>query len=115
MEYNISSVLKQLRKTSQQTAVDVIEKLKEYQIDISAKTLYGYENGISMPNADVFVALCQIYNCDNPMNVFGNSGIEPNELMLLEKYRSLDSFGQETVSYILERELIRSKALSENK
>lgn len=113
MEYNIASVLKQLRKTSQQTASDVIEKLKEYDIDISVKTLYGYESGLSMPNANVFVALCQIYKCDNPMDVFGNSGIEPNELNLLEKYRSLDLFGKETISYIIDREIHRVAALQE--
>lgn len=108
MEYNIASVLKQLRKTSQQTASDVIDKLKEYNIDISIKTLYGYESGLSMPNADVFVALCQIYKCDNPMDVFGNSRIEPTELELLEKYRSLDSYGKETISYMIEREVYRN-------
>lgn len=113
MEYNIASVLKQLRKTSQQTASDVIEKLKEHKINISVKTLYGYESGLSMPNANVFVALCQIYKCDNPMDVFGNSGIEPNELNLLEKYRSLDSFGKETIAYILDREALRVSAIQE--
>ena len=57
MDYNIASVLKQLRKTSNYSAVEVIKRLKKYEIDISAKTLYGYESGLSMPNANVFVAL----------------------------------------------------------
>ena len=41
MDYNISSVLKQLRKISGYSANDTIEKLKEFNIDISIKTLYG--------------------------------------------------------------------------
>ncbi len=57
----IASFLKQLRKTSGLSANDVIEKLKKYSIDISAKTLYGYESGLSMLNADAFVSLCRIY------------------------------------------------------
>ena len=42
MEYNIASVLKQLRKTSQQTASDVIEKLKEYKIKGVINALYFF-------------------------------------------------------------------------
>lgn len=107
MDYNIASVLKQLRKTSGFSASEVIKCLKEYKIDISAKTLYGYESGLSMPNANVFVALCRIYKCDNPLDIFGNTSISPSEISIIEKYRFISEHspaGKETVDYILNRE-----------
>lgn len=101
---SISSLLKQLRKTSALSANDVVNRLREYDIDISAKTLYGYESGLSMPNADAFIALCKIYKCDNPLDIFGNSTINPSEQSLLEKYRDLDDHGKELVDLVLEKE-----------
>ena len=41
----ISGFLKQLRKTSGFSANEVVKELQKYDIDISAKTLYGYEIG----------------------------------------------------------------------
>jgi len=108
----IADFLKQLRKTSGLSANEVITKLKNYDIDISAKTLYGYESGLSMPNADAFVALCQIYKCDNPMKIFGTPSISSIEFHFLEKYRFLDTYGKELVSLILEKEYERSTAES---
>lgn len=110
MNYNISSVLKQLRKTSGYSANDTIDKLKEFNIDISVKTLYGYESGLSMPNANVFVALCKVYHCDNPMVFFGNASFDNSELVLLNMYRALDNHGKELVDSILYKELDRCSA-----
>lgn len=107
----IANFLKQLRKTSGLSANEVVTKLQSYNIDISAKTLYGYESGLSMLNADAFVALCRIYKCDNPMDIFGTPSIKSNEIDLIEKYRTLDPFGQETVNYILNSEAARSADL----
>lgn len=112
-EQSISIFLKQLRKTSGLSANEVVSQLKKYGIEISSKTLYGYENDASMPNANVFVALCRIYKCDNPMNVFGSPSMSSSEVEHIKKYRSLDSYGQETVDTILEREITRVKELSQ--
>lgn len=109
-ENNISNVLKQLRKTSGASATDVVTRLKNYSIEISAKTLYGYESGLSMPNADVFVALCRIYNCDNPMDILGNSSIDPTDVNLLKKYHDLDPHGREMVDFVLDKEHARITA-----
>lgn len=103
-EQTISNLLKQLRKTSSYSANDVVDRLKKYGIDISAKTLYGYESGLSMLNADVFIALCKIYKCDNPLDIFGNATFKPEETRLIEKYRDLDDHGRELVDLILEKE-----------
>lgn len=110
-DYNISAVLKQLRKTSGYSAIDVIEKLKEYNIHLSPKTLYGYESGISMLNADVFVALCRIYNCDNPLDILINKPNDYTDTIFLKRYHSLDSHGKEIVDFVLEKELERLKKL----
>lgn len=111
----IANFLKQLRKTSGLSVNEVTDKLQEYGIDISAKTLYGYESGLSMLNADAFVALCKIYKCDNPLEIFGTPTVKSNEMRIVEKYRSLDLYGQETISYILDREVKRVSKLAELK
>lgn len=87
METNINMMLKQLRKTSGLSADNVISNLKKYDINIKVKTLYGYESGISMPNANVFIALCKIYKCDNPMDMFGANSYNQEEINLIDKYR----------------------------
>lgn len=112
-EKNIAMLLKQLRKTSSYSVNEVIDKLKSYNIDISAKTLYGYEGGTSMPNADMFVALCRIYNCDNPIDFLNGSSLRTDEQRIIEKYRDLDDHGREMVDFTLEKEYERSKALKE--
>lgn len=103
----IASFLKQLRKTSGYSVAQVIDKLKPYNIDISSKTLYGYESGLSMLNADVFVALCKIYKCENPMDIFATPSFNSNEISIIEKYRALDEHGKESVNITLERETYR--------
>ncbi|MEZ3506276.1 MAG: helix-turn-helix domain-containing protein [Lachnospiraceae bacterium] len=109
----IANFLKQLRKTSGLSVDEVIEGLQKYGIMISTKTLYGYENGTSMLNADVFVALCRIYKCDNPMDLFGNTSIKPPEIGMMEKYRALDPHGKEMVDFTLQKEWERSTAEAE--
>jgi len=93
------------------SASDVVNELQEYNIDISAKTLYGYESGLSMLNADAFVALCKIYKCDNPMNIFGTPSISSKEFNLIEQYRSLDPHGKDMVDTVLEKEVERMAEL----
>lgn len=116
MKPNLGAKLKELRKTENLTAEDVSEKLKKMGYDIAGKTLSGYENGIRMPNADVFMALMSVYNCKNVLETF--SFVEADysiptdfEWNLIEKYRSLDPYGKETVDLILERESSRSAEL----
>ena len=118
MNKDLGTVLKELRKKANLTAKDVSTKLRNSGYEISDKTISGYETGIRMPNADVFMALCQIYNCKNILEIFSFVKADysvPNddEWKLIEKYRSLDSFGQETVSYILDRESARMEQLQQ--
>ncbi|MCD7882485.1 MAG: hypothetical protein LUI87_02085 [Lachnospiraceae bacterium] len=109
---NIANCLKQLRKTSAYSANEIVEMLTEYDINISAKTLYGYESGLSMPNADVFVALCRIYKCDNPMDIFGGISLSSPEVALIEKYRSLDQVGRKHVDTVIQWESDRVEQIA---
>jgi len=118
---NIGDILKQQRKTSGLSADHVVGCLKEYGIEIKAKTLYGYENHISMPNADVFIALCKIYNCNSIMDFFSDAADDTlftnREWEIIEKYRSLDNHGREMIDLALKHELKRTIAIQtlENK
>jgi len=116
METNtIGSILKQHRKTSGLSADYVINSLKEYGIDIKSKTLYGYENDISMPNADVFIALCKIYKCYGVMDFFSSTVDDTlftnREWEMIEQYRKLDSYGREMIDLALKHEVQRSETI----
>lgn len=117
MKDNLGTVLQKLRKEANLTAKDVAEKLQIMGYPISDKTLSGYETGIRMPNADVFMALCQIYNCKNILEIFsfvkaGYSIPTDEEWSTIEKYRLLDEYGKETVRIILDREVERVKQIN---
>ncbi len=57
----IASFLKAKRKELKMTVLTVQEKLSEYGISVSGKTIYGWESGRRQPDAEIFVALCNIY------------------------------------------------------
>ena len=91
-------------------------------LGVKGGTLSNYENGVSEPDIDTFASLCEIYGLDFAnvlgeaygMGVVGSDfDIKPSEIEHIKKYRSLDSYGQETVSYILDRETVRVKSLQE--
>ena len=63
-----------------------------------------------MLNADAIVALCRIYKCDNPLEIFGIPTVKSNELEIIEKYRVLDPHGKEMVDFTLQKEWERSTA-----
>lgn len=58
----IAGMLKSRRAACNLSVQEVVDKLKsQYNIELNAKTIYGYENGVAMPKVDVFIALCAIY------------------------------------------------------
>ena len=58
---NVGEKLKFLRESNNMTRKDAADKLREFGVDISDKTLYGYESGRNSANADMFLTLCKIY------------------------------------------------------
>lgn len=55
-------MLKARRKELGFSVKHVLEQLQNMGINISAKTLYGWENEHRQPDADTFLKLCKIYN-----------------------------------------------------
>lgn len=115
---NIGNTLKKLREENGMTRKDAADKLKDLGIDISDKTLYGYESGRNSANADMFLALCKIYKCANIMGTFSEAVEDVlftnNEWNIIEKYRLLDDYGKETVDMTLERETQRVKVYKQS-
>lgn len=111
-------LVKQLRKG--RASKGLKQSYVAEQIGVKGNTLSNYENGVSEPDIDTFCALCDIYDLD-PAEILGeayglnvqgsNFNIKPSEIEHIKKYRSLDPYGQETVSYILDRESARVSAL----
>ena len=104
---SIATVLKQLRKTSGKSTAEISKELKEYGIEVSPKTIYGYESGISTPNADVFMVLCRIYNCDDPVSVFFGSPFSADESVFIIKFRALDDHAKKLIQLLLDEEYKR--------
>ena len=85
----------------------------------SIKTIYSWENGNSSPSPDALLEMCDIYKIDNILATFGYDGYKEDgslklnlkENQIIEKYRSLDPHGQQTVDLILDREAERVKQL----
>ena len=95
------------------------------QSDVSKKTgiknttLSNYENGVTEPDMDTFLALCELYEFDfvslmeeaYGIKVPGkNFHIKPSEMELLKRYNDLDPHGKEMVDFTLEKEYERSVA-----
>lgn len=115
----IGNKLRELREKSGLTVKDVINELRRFDITISEKTLYGYESGKNSTNADMFLALCQIYNCKNVIGEFSDSADEilftNDEWNIIEKMRGIDGYGRETICMMLDREVERAKRLNEER
>lgn len=67
----IARVLKESRKKTSLSAKEVTDQLRLHGIDISPKTLYGWESGHTQPNADALLLLCDIYGFEDIMREFG--------------------------------------------
>ncbi len=113
------------------------KKLKEGRIakglkqsDVTQKTgiknttLSNYENGVTEPDIDTFLNLCELYELDfisiieeaYGISVPGkNFNIRPSEITYITRYRDLDEAGKEHLNTALTWEEERMKALEANK
>lgn len=57
--------LKSKRKALGMSVKEVVDKLSEKEIVVSDKTIYSWESGHRQPDADTFLALCDIYGVSN--------------------------------------------------
>lgn len=68
---NISFTLRKLRDNAHLSVKEVQEKLSDSGVEVSIKTIYGWESGHRLPDADTFLMLCDIYNSIDILTDFG--------------------------------------------
>ncbi len=121
MVESLGAILKELRKRKKLTAKETVDKLSSLGYEISEKTISGYETGIRMPNADVFMALCTIYDCKNILEMFSFINADysiptDSEWEMVEKYRFVSTHspdGASVVDTVMDREYSIAKTLKE--
>ena len=107
----VSSLIKSKRKELNYSVKDVVSKLSKRGIDVSEKTVYGWESGHRQPDADIFLILCDIYQIANLSHEISSSEeneiISTNEQEVIKKYRALDEHGKMLVDNVLNLEYKR--------
>lgn len=119
MYKNIGKILKESRSSSGISVKEISDILVSKGYKASESTIYSWENGNSQPTPGAFLVMCSTYGIKNVLSTFGYNGYNEDgsiqlnlkEIEHIEKYRSLDPYGQETVSYILDRESQRVTSL----
>lgn len=81
----------------------------------SAGIISNWERDLNKPDAEKIIKLCDVLDISASylLDYYGKSNFKPSpsEIDHIKKYRSLDAYGQETVSYILSREIDRVQQL----
>jgi len=121
MSKNIGSTLREKRIESGITVKEISKQLCDKGYKASEKTIYSWENGNSHPNPDALLELCKAYGIQDILPAFGYDGYNEDgsihlnikEQELIEQYRNLDLFGQETVNIIIDRESARIKQIQD--
>lgn len=119
----IGTFLKELRIKAGLTQKDAAAGLQACGINKTHKAIYSYEKGHAEPNADIFLHLCKLYNCDNPLvemakmegQQIPNNQFTTEEVLLVNNYRQLDYYGRDAVNSVMESELRRIHDSLENK
>lgn len=102
----IPKVLKEYRKKNDFSVKDVSIMLSDRDISVAPKTIYGWENGQSLPSADILLLLCELYNVENILSTFGYHGnddfqLSSQERALIKSYRAHPEL-QEAVNILLQ-------------
>lgn len=116
MKKNFAETLREMRQSAGFTQKQAYEK-----IGVPQSTFSSWEIGKSEPSADILLRLCEIYGVTDILSAFGYDGynddgsilLDIKEQGLIEKYRSLDAYGRETISISLDREAERVKTITE--
>ena len=88
-------------------------------LGIPSTTLRNYETDVREPGHTFLKQISEFFNVSvdyllcltDEKEVLNSFRLHSSEHTLIEKYRSLDPFGRETVDYILDRELTRTQQL----
>lgn len=80
---------------------------------IKNTTLSNYENGVTEPDIDTFLQLCELYELDfvsiieeaYGISIPGkNFSIKPSEIEMIKKYRGIDAHGQNIIEMLIDTE-----------
>ena len=85
------------------------------QLDITPSRISNWEQGANCPTIDILFEVCRALH----VSINDIYGVYPDSEMMLsyseqqhiQKYRSLDDYGRETVDIALERETVRLQEL----
>ncbi|ARD66067.1 XRE family transcriptional regulator [Eubacterium limosum] len=100
--------IKEARLNKKMTQEQLAQK-----IGVAKSTVTGYEKGNSEPNMLTVSKMMEALNVDANYlwqdEMAGNfpEKVSYDELTLIEKYRQLDTYGKDTIDYLLSRELDR--------
>lgn len=104
----IGLMLRYYRKLRNMSVSDVAESLAENDINVAIKTIYGWENGTTQPDADTLLFLCKIYGIENILGTFGYKTPDTDSIILttaekrlIKKYRSMPEL-QSAVNKLLD-------------
>jgi len=110
---DFSDRLKKARIASGYSVKEAIEAFHTYGVEISEKTLYGWERGIRTPDADVFLSLCRAYQIDSISAFLNGESSQPSAPEMVRKYDALDEHGQRLVSMVLDEEFSRMHSVAQ--
>lgn len=112
MPKDIGKTLKECRASAKISVKEISDLLTQKGYKASESTIYSWENGNSQPTPGALLTMCKIYGINNVLDTFGYDGykedsslqLNMSEVDMIEKFRSLDPYRQETVSIVLDRE-----------
>lgn len=82
----IGNRLRALRRKSGMSARETCMRLaREYDLKIQENTLVTYESERRIPNAEIFLALCNMYHCENILDYF-HIGEDRRDSIVLNNY-----------------------------
>lgn len=114
---SLNTRIKERREQLNLSRIELAEK-----IGVTPSAIANYENGISSPKVELLYKLFDALECDanylyqdETKKLTYRDKATPEEFEnIVKKYRSLDPFGQETVSIVLNRESERMKTISQH-
>ena len=104
----MTMIRNKIRKRRQELNMSRVQLAEAVQVTPSA--IANYENGISYPKPDIFVALMitlEVYVRNREIAIACKRAITQDEIYALEKYRQLTSSGKKLVRMVIEEEYSR--------
>ena len=88
--FKIGAKLKSYRLQHDWTVTDVMSELEnEYDLKVSAKTIYGWECDQSFPRTETFLALCELYQISKPYEAFSVGPPESADFAITQNEQEL--------------------------